>query len=118
MRSKKLDFMSDFTVFQVIMVTLTKVKGHLGHGHGQRSRASRSKVKWVKPCLKVMILAGGLTSTSSCIFNGQQGCHGHGKVMGFLEFLEKSWKFDQKWTGSWKSHGIFKLEQKVRLMYI
>ena len=23
-----------------------------------------------------------------------QGCHGHGKVMDFLEFLEKSWNFD------------------------
>ncbi len=37
-------------------------------GQGQRSCGSKSKVKWVKPGLKVMILAGGLTSTSSCIF--------------------------------------------------
>ena len=41
------------------------------------------------------------------------GCHGHGKVMDFLEFMEKLWNFGQKLTGSWKSHGIFKLEQKV-----
>ena len=31
-------------------------------------QGSRSKVKWVKLGLKVMILAGGLTPTSSCIF--------------------------------------------------
>ncbi len=37
----------------------------------------------------------------------------HGKVMDFLEFLEKSWNFDKKLTESWKSHGIFILEQKV-----
>ncbi len=37
-------------------------------GQGQRSRGSRSKVKWVKNGLKVMILAGGLMSMSSCIF--------------------------------------------------
>ena len=24
-----------------------------------------------------------------------------------------SWNFYKKWTGSWKSHGIFKFEQKV-----
>ncbi len=44
-----------------------------------------------------------------------QGCHGHGKVMefwNFLEFLEKSWNFDVNWVGSWKSHGILKFEQK------
>ncbi len=33
---------------------------------GQGSCGSRSKVKWVKPSLKVMVLVGGLTSTSSC----------------------------------------------------
>ncbi len=38
-------------------------------GRGQRSHGSRSKVTWVNPSLKVIILAGGLTSTSSCIFN-------------------------------------------------
>ena len=37
-------------------------------GQGRRSHGSRSKVRWVKPGLKVMILAGGLTPTSSCIF--------------------------------------------------
>ncbi len=37
-------------------------------GQGQRSRGSRSKVEKVKPDLKVMILAGGLTPTSSCVF--------------------------------------------------
>ncbi len=31
-------------------------------------RLSRSKVTWVNPNVKVIILAGGLTSTSSCIF--------------------------------------------------
>ncbi len=46
-----------------------------------------------------------------------QGCHGHGKVMDFLEFMEKLWNFGQKLTGSWKSHGIFKLEQKVMEFY-
>ena len=35
---------------------------------GQRSRGSRSKVKWGKPGLKAMMLADGLTPTSSCIF--------------------------------------------------
>ncbi len=50
---------SYLTVLQVMF----KVKGQ-----GQRSRGSRSKVKWVKLGLKVMIMAGGLTSTSSCIF--------------------------------------------------
>ena len=39
-------------------------------GQGKRSRGSRSGVKWVKPSLKVTLLAGGLMSTSSCIF-----CH-------------------------------------------
>ena len=43
-----------------------RVKGHVGQG--QRSRGSRLNIKLVKPCLKVLILAGGLTSTSSCIF--------------------------------------------------
>ena len=43
-----------------------EVKGHMGQG--QRSHGWRSKVTWVKPSLKVIILAGGLTSTSSCIF--------------------------------------------------
>ena len=37
-------------------------------GQGQMSRGSRSKVEWVKPSLRAMILAGGLMSTSSCIF--------------------------------------------------
>ncbi len=36
---------------------------------GQRSRGSWSKVNWGKPGLKAMILAGGLTPTSSCIFD-------------------------------------------------
>ncbi len=45
---------------------------------GQRSRGSRSKVKWVKPGLKVMILAGGLTSTSSCIFQPKSFRMGRG----------------------------------------
>ncbi len=33
--------------------------------------------------------------------------------MEFLEFLEKSWNVTDNWEGSWESHGIFKLEQKV-----
>ncbi len=37
-------------------------------GQGQRSHGSRSKVKWVKPSLEVIQLAGGLMSTSSWIF--------------------------------------------------
>ena len=56
---QKCDLRSHLTVLQVMF----KVKGQ-----GQRSRGSRSKVKWVKLGLKVMIMAGGLTSTSSCIF--------------------------------------------------
>ena len=39
-----------------------------GNVRGQRSYESGSKVTWVNPSLKVIILAGGLTSTSSCIF--------------------------------------------------
>ena len=38
-------------------------------GQGQRSHGSGSKVTWVKPSLKVMIFADGLTSMSSCIFS-------------------------------------------------
>ena len=38
-------------------------------GQGQRSGGSRSKVKLVIPGLRVMILAGGLMPTSSCIFS-------------------------------------------------
>ncbi len=34
-------------------------------GHGSESKIP-PKVKWVKPSLKVMILAVGLRSTSSC----------------------------------------------------
>ncbi len=43
-----------------VKVTWVKVRGHLGQGQG--SLGLRSKVTLVK------ILAGGLTSTSSCIF--------------------------------------------------
>ena len=56
------DFISHLTILHVML----EVKGHMGQG--QRSHGSGSKVTWVKPSLKVMILAGGLTSTSSCIF--------------------------------------------------
>ena len=52
----KCDFRSHLTVLQVMYKVM---------GLGQRSRGSRSKVKWVKLGLQVMILAGGLTSTSS-----------------------------------------------------
>ncbi len=57
---QKCGFRSHLTVLQVMF----KVMGQV-----QRSRGSRSKVKWVKYDLKVLILAGGLTSTSSCIFH-------------------------------------------------
>ena len=55
-----------------VCLSVTGPFGHLagnvqGHGSGQRSPGSRSKVKLVKPSLKMMILAGGLMSTSSCI---------------------------------------------------
>ena len=39
-----------------------------------RSHGSGSKVKWVKPSLQVMSLAGGLMSTSSCIFSPHEWC--------------------------------------------
>ncbi len=42
------------------------VKGKVHMGQGQRSLGSRSNVTWVKVSPKVIILAGGLTSTSSC----------------------------------------------------
>ncbi len=50
------------------------LKSHLadlqptGNSTGIGGQGSRSKDTWVKVSLKVMILAGGLTSTSSCIF--------------------------------------------------
>ncbi len=44
-------------------------------GQGQRSHGSRSKVRWVKTGLKVMILAGGLTPTSCCIFFTNKDIH-------------------------------------------
>ena len=53
---------SHLTILQVMF----EVKGHTGQG--QRSHGWRANVTWVKPSLKVIILAGGLTSTSSCIF--------------------------------------------------
>ena len=37
-------------------------------GQGQRSLGSGSKVTWIKVRLRLAILAGGLTSMSSCIF--------------------------------------------------
>ncbi len=55
MKVIKYDFMSHLTDLQVMF----EVKG-------QRSCGSRLKVTWVNPSLKIMILAGGLTSTSSC----------------------------------------------------
>ncbi len=54
----KCDFRSHLTVLQVMF----EIKGHMGQG--QRSHGSRSKVTLVKPSLKVMILAGGITSLS------------------------------------------------------
>ena len=59
-RSKKHDLSSRLAVLQVIL----EVKGHICQG--QRSRGSRLKVTWVKISLKITLLAGGLTSTSSC----------------------------------------------------
>ncbi len=42
----------------------------LANWHGTRYlKVTWVKIKWVKPSLKVMILAGGLTPTSSCIFS-------------------------------------------------
>ncbi len=61
--SQKCNFRSHLTDLQVMF----GVKGH--PGQGQRSHGSRSKVTLVMPSLKVTILAGGLTSTSSCICN-------------------------------------------------
>ncbi len=59
-------------LFQVSFDCLTgNVRGRGSYGSGswrQRSHGSRSKVTWVKPSLKDMVLAGGLTSTSSCFF--------------------------------------------------
>ena len=54
---KKLKFSFHLTVL------LVKVKGHMGQGQG--SRGSRSKVTLVKLRLKLGVLTGGLTSTSS-----------------------------------------------------
>ncbi len=58
---QKCDFKSHLTVLELMFM----VKGHMGQG--QRSHGSMSKVAWIKPRLKVLILAGGLTSTSSCL---------------------------------------------------
>ncbi len=55
-------FGSHFSGLHVVF----EVKGHMGQG--QRSHGSGSKVTWVKPSIKIAILAGGLMSTSSCIF--------------------------------------------------
>ena len=49
-----------------VKVTLVKVRGHLGQG--QRSLGLRSKATLVKVRQMLKILAGGFTSTSSCIF--------------------------------------------------
>ena len=59
------------------------------------------------------ILEGRNTSIVIQILRHQmllQGCHGHGKV---VEFLEKSWNFES--GHEWKSHVpvIVKLEQNV-----
>ncbi len=51
---------SDFRSHLIGLPVLLEVKG-------QKSRdLARSKVTWLNPSLKFMILAGGLTSTSSC----------------------------------------------------
>ncbi len=55
--------------------------------HLKRSCTSRSKVKWVKPSLNIMILAGGLTSTSSC----------HSKVKGAI-----------LWTRKWSLYNVIR----------
>ena len=84
---QKVYFRLHLTILQVIF----EVKDHMGQGQkshgswscdfrshltalkgmsgvkGQRSHGSRSKVAFVMLSLKVTILAGGLTSTSSCI---------------------------------------------------
>ncbi len=52
---------------------------------GQRSRGSRSKVKLGKPGLKAMILAGGLTPTSSCIFICFLSIYFHSRQVGSLQ---------------------------------
>ncbi len=77
-------------------------------GQGQRSRGSRSKVKWVKPGLKVMILAGGLTPTSSCIFNicfGPAGCRAHSRES---EAEQQEWypfRSSHRVTSDWWQYG-------------
>ena len=43
-----------------------------------------------------------------------QGCHGHGKIM---EFLEKSWNFYLNWKRPQKSHGILKEPQQSVCRY-
>ncbi len=43
-----------------------KVKGHMGGG--QTSQGLRSKVTRIKVSLRIVVLAGGVPSTSSCIF--------------------------------------------------
>ncbi len=70
---KKNDFKLDLTILQVVL----GVNGHMGQG--QRSYWSRSKVTWVKVSLKVIILAGGLMPTASCIFLGISLSGGGGK---------------------------------------
>ncbi len=53
-----------------VKVTRSKnvIWGLTGNVWGQGSHGLGSKVTWVKPSPKVMVLAGGLTSTSCCIF--------------------------------------------------
>ena len=51
---QKCDFRSHLTILQV----MDKIKGHRSG-----SKVTWVKVRWVNPSLKVMVLAGGLTST-------------------------------------------------------
>ncbi len=57
---KKRDLRSHLITLQVIY----EVMGRMAQG--QRSHGSRSKVPWARVSINVIILAGGLTSTSSC----------------------------------------------------
>ncbi len=60
------------TLFQVLFDCFTcKVGGQGSHGSGQRSHGTGSKITWVKVSIKVKILAGGLTSASSCFISVQ-----------------------------------------------
>ena len=58
--------LKSFRVLYCPMSNVVMVKGHMGQR--QMLIGSRSKVVWIKVSLGIVIFAGGLTSTSSCIF--------------------------------------------------